>query len=59
MILFVDSEGPDQTVEMSRLIWVFTVPIREDIFSHGAAHIKRTDGIMTSVLQFQIGGVPR
>ena len=59
MILFVDSEGPDQTVEMSRLIWVFTVGICKDIFSHGAAHIKRIDGIMTSVLQFQIGGVPR
>ena len=27
MILLVDSEGPDQTVGMRRLIWAFSVPI--------------------------------
>ena len=40
MILFVDSEDPNQTGQMHRLIWAF--PVRESpktCFSHGVAHI--------------------
>ena len=37
MIQIADSEGPDQTARMRRLIWAFAV--REVTFSHGAAHM--------------------
>ena len=43
MILLADSEGPDQTARMRRLIWAFAVRIRSYIrrhVSHGAARIK-------------------
>ena len=37
MILIANSEGPDQTVQMRRLIWAFAVGyMPEDMFSHGA-----------------------
>ena len=39
MILLVDSEGSDQTVQMHRLIWAFTAHMPEDMFSHGIANI--------------------
>ena len=40
MILFLDSEGPDQTVRMHILIWAFGCPhMPEDMFSHGAIHL--------------------
>ena len=42
MILLVDSEGPDQTTDLLRLITAFTVGIcLEDTFSHGVAHIHQ------------------
>ena len=41
MILWVDSEGPDQTAHMCSLIWAFTVCIgSEGTFLHCAAHIN-------------------
>ena len=39
MILFADSEVPDQIVQMCRLIWAFAVSICLDMFLHGAAHM--------------------
>ena len=41
MILLADSEGPDQTARMRRLIWAFTdrAHMPEDTFSHGATHL--------------------
>ena len=39
IILFRDSEGPDQTALMRRLIWAFAVHMTEDTFFQGAAHI--------------------
>ena len=36
MILLVDSECPDQTARMRRLIWAFAVRMSEDMFSYGA-----------------------
>ena len=38
MILLVNSEGPDQTAWMHRLIWAFAVCIPKDTFAHGVAH---------------------
>ena len=41
MIFYADSEGPDQTARMRRLIWAFAGPhMPEDTFSHGAAQIN-------------------
>ena len=37
---FADSEYPDQTVRMRRLIWAFRFPhMLEDTFLHGAVHV--------------------
>ena len=36
MILLADSEDPDQTARMRRLIWAFAVRMSEDMFPHGA-----------------------
>ena len=40
MILFADSEGPDQTAQMHSLIWAFAVRIYPKTYSHGAAQIR-------------------
>ena len=40
MILLADSEGPDQTVRMRRLIWSFAVRMCRKTFSHRAAKIR-------------------
>ena len=41
MILFADSEGPDQPARMRRLIWAFAVcpHMHKDTFSIGAIHL--------------------
>ena len=39
MILLVDSEGPDQTVQMRRLIWAFAVRICPKTHFHMALPI--------------------
>ena len=40
-IMLVDSEGTDQTVQMRRLIWAFSVRIcRKTCFLHNAAPLK-------------------
>ena len=45
MILLVDSEGPDQTARMRRLIWAFTVRICPTItFTHGMTYIIWSNG---------------
>ena len=38
-ILLVDSEGPDQTAQMCRLVWAFALRICPKTFSHGMAQI--------------------
>ena len=40
LILLADSEGPDQTARMHRLIWAFAVHSCPKTFSHGAALIR-------------------
>ena len=40
MILCADSEGPDQTARMRRLIWAFAVRTCPVMFWFGAAHLK-------------------
>ena len=37
MILLANSEGPDQTTRMLRLIWVFRPHMPEDMFLFGVA----------------------
>ena len=39
MILFADSEGPDQTARMRRLIWAFAIRICRRHVPHGAVQI--------------------
>ena len=41
MILLVDSEGPDQTVQMHRLIWAFSVRIYLKTCFYTAWHIYK------------------
>ena len=42
-MILAESEGPDQTAQMRRLIWAFAVRIclhmPEDMFSHGEAYL--------------------
>ena len=39
LILLADSEGPNLTARMCRLIWAFFVRICPNTFSHGAGHL--------------------
>ena len=49
MILFADSEGPDQTARMRRLIWAFDVHIcPKTCFSHGSWHLTQRFGYLNS-----------
>ena len=41
MILLVNSEGPEQTAWMRRLIWAFAVCICPKTFLHGAAQMMQ------------------
>ena len=43
MIMLAESEGPDQTVRMRRLIWAFAVRIYQKTFSLGAANVINHD----------------